>query len=171
MRVFLALLLSAVVSGIGIPPHLLAREAGTVSGQVLDAGGRPLASVRVELVEGHGSRSSGSVVQVTSTGAHGAWAFDRVPRGEYVARMALNGHMAGVPVTVGESPVGRVLIVAPSIATASMQGAAAPAGGFLATLGGGSTAVGAAMVAVLAAGATVGVLAATDHSPFKDDQS
>ena len=144
--------------------------AETVSGRALDAGGRPLANVRVELMEGDRAQFPGVIMQVTSTGMQGAWAFGPVPPGRYVVRIATGGRTTGVPVTVDGRPVSNVVIVAPSIAAAAMQ-ATPTAGGILGALGGGSTAIGAAVVTAIAAGATVAVLAATDRGPFRDDQS
>ena len=170
MRTIFALITGCIVAALTVPPGLSARSLGTVSGQALDAGGRPLANVRMELVEGGRTRSLGRVVQETLTGVQGGWTFGRVPRGEYVVRMGLGGHTTGVQVEVGERPLGPVVVVAPSIATRSMQGGVAAAG-ILGALGGGSAAVGAAVVTGIVAGATIGVMAATDVGPFKDDQS
>lgn len=142
---------------------------GSVSGQALDAGGRPLAHVRVELVEAVGVRPVGRVVRATATDTRGAWAFGRVPPGDYVARVALGGRTAGAAVSVRGAGAEHVRIVAPSIAGRAMQSPGSA--GVLSVLGGGSSAVGAAVAAGIAAAGTVTVMYATDTGPFKDDQS
>ena len=168
--------LVALTAGVAVvlcaPPGAPARALETVSGQALDAGGRPLANVRVELVEDVRPRSLGPALRATVTGVQGAWAFGRVSPGRYVARVALGGHTAGVPVRVGPGPVDHVLIVAPSIASPSMQ--AAPIAG-LGALGGGSTAAVVATVVAIGAGVATGVILGRMYQgrrgPFKDDQS
>lgn len=151
-------------------PNAAVPVRGTVSGQALDAGGRPLAYVRVELVEAVGAQPVGGVLQAVATDAQGAWAFGRVPDGDYVVRIATSGQAAGVAVSVTAGAVGPVRIIAPSIVTPAMQQGPATAG-ILSTLGGGSPAVGAAVVAGIAAGGALATMAATRTGPFKDDQS
>ena len=142
---------------------------GSVSGQALDAAGRPLAHVRVELLEAIGARPVGRVVRATATDAAGAWAFGRVPPGDYVARVGLGGQTAGVAVSV-RGAAEHVRIVAPSIAGRAMQGTGAT-GGVLGTLGGGSTAVGVVVVGGIVSGATVAAMYFAKVGPFRDDQS
>ena len=144
-----------------------ARTLGTVSGQATDAAGRPLANVRVELLEGGASlRWPGRVVQATLTGVQGAWTFGRVPSGQYVVRVMVGGHAAGVPVTVGSRPVDRVLVVAPSAAMRSLQGGSTSAAGSLGYTGLDWALIGSGIVG----GA---VIAPWLHKvgPFRDDQS
>ena len=141
---------------------------GSVSGQALDVGGRPLARVTVELIEAVGARPVGRVVRATATDAAGAWAFARVPPGDYVARVALGGQTAGVAVSV-RGTAEHVRIVAPSIAGRAMQGTGAA--GVLGILGGGSTAIGAAVVGGIVSGAAVATLYYAKVGPFRDDQS
>lgn len=144
---------------------------GSVSGQAVDVGGRPLAHVRVELLEAVGARPVGRVVRATATDAAGAWAFGRVPSGDYVARVGLGGQTAGVAVSV-RGAAEHVRIVAPSIAGLAMQGQGTGAtGGVLGTLGGGSTAVGAVVVGGIVSGATVATMYFAKVGPFRDDQS
>jgi hypothetical protein len=169
VRKLVSLIAACMVAGAGAPPGALARAVGTVSGQALDAGGRPLANVRVELVEAVAARPTGRVVKMTVTGVQGAWAFRRVSPGEYVVRMAVGGHTAGAPVTVGGTVPGHMLIVAPSIATTTMQVPGGGEEGLIAMLGGTGPAV--AFAAGVATGAALAMMAATDSGPFRDDQS
>lgn len=142
---------------------------GSVSGQALDAGGRPLAHVGVELVEAVGARPFGRVVRATATDAAGAWAFARVPPGDYVARITLGRQTAGVAVSV-RGVAEHVRIVAPSIAGRAMQGTGA-VGGVVTALGGGSVAAGVAVVGGIVSGATVATMYFAKVGPFRDDQS
>ena len=113
LRVSVTAALVAVLSG-GSP--LLAESAGWVSGHALDAGGRPLAGRRVELVGALDGQPVGVTVQANVTDARGAWSFSDVPVGEYVVRMVHRGQTAGIPVSVtGDSGAPGVLIVAPSL--------------------------------------------------------
>ncbi|MCY4634706.1 MAG: carboxypeptidase-like regulatory domain-containing protein [Acidobacteria bacterium] len=116
MRLFRASVAAALVAVlIGAFP-LVAESAGWVSGHALDAGGRPLAGQRVELVGALQGQPVGVPVQANVTDARGAWSFSDVPAGEYVVRMVHRGRTAGVPVSVtGESGAPGVLIVAPSV--------------------------------------------------------
>lgn len=112
-RVSVAAVLVAVLSGVS---PLLAESAGWVSGHALDAGGRPLAGRRVELVGALRGQPVGVPVRANLTDARGAWSFRDVPVGEYVVRMVHRGQTAGVPVSVtGETGSPGVLIVAPSV--------------------------------------------------------
>ena len=96
-----------------------AAASGAVAGLALDAIGRPLAGVAVDLVEIAGVRAAGYASRTTVTDAGGAWRFHSVAPGDYVVRIAPAGQVAGVPVTVaGAATVGDVLIVAPSAAAA-----------------------------------------------------
>ena len=116
-----------MTAALGMPVGALAQSAqraqlGMISGETVDAGGRALASQRVELVQ------AGQVLQTATSGSLGEWSFTNVAPGEYVARTMVNGQVTGVRVlvTAGQA-VTKALIVAPSAAAAS------PA--FLAALG------------------------------------
>ena len=113
LRVLIVAVLIATLSG-AVP--LLAATAGPVSGRAVDAGGRPLAGVRIELVRATGSRSAGLPAQVQQTDARGTWSFRSVPAGEYVVRMSHDDRTTGVPVAVVDNTgVPGVVIVAPSL--------------------------------------------------------
>ena len=104
----------------GAPVSLMAQgvQQGSVSGEALDAGGRPLANIRVELFEAINRQPLGVALQTTLTGSQGDWTFTHVDPGEYVVQIVVNGHIAGIPVSVGAGTMlGGVLIVAPSAAT------------------------------------------------------
>ena len=141
---------------------LLAATAGSVSGQALDAVGRPLAGVRIELVQAVESRPVGIPARVQRTDAQGAWSFGSVPAGEYVVRMSHRDRTTGVPVSVADSTgAPGVLIVAPSLPPSErFSRAQVAAGAAAAGAGGVSTAVivGAAVVATAAVVTAVVVL-------------
>jgi len=104
----------------GAPVSLMAQgvQQGSVSGEALDAGGRPLVNVQVELFEAINRQPLGVALQTTLTGSQGDWTFTHVDPGEYVVQIVVNGHIAGIPVSVGAGTMlGGVLIVAPSAAT------------------------------------------------------
>ena len=116
MRLSRASVAAALVAALSGAFPLLAESAGRVSGHALDAGGRPLAGQRVELVGALRGQPVGVPVQANVTDARGAWSFSGVPAGEYVVRMVHRGRTAGVPVSVtGDTGVPAVLIVAPSV--------------------------------------------------------
>ena len=143
MRKLIALALVLVTISLGAPVGVFAQspgsaQLGAISGETLDAGGRALVNLRVELVQ------AGEVVQSTTTGSRGEWSFTNVAPGDYVVRMVINGQVAGsrVSLTPGQT-IARALIVAPS--------AAAPSAVFLAALGllGGALVTAAVVVAVV----------------------
>ena len=132
-----------VTASLGAPITSFAQSSkiaqlGTISGEVVDAGGQALASQRVELVQ-----TGNIVLQTTTSGSRGEWMLTNVAPGEYTVRTMINGHIAGsrVTVAVGQS-MAHALIVAPS--------AAAPSAAFMAALGIlGGTLVGAGLAAVV----------------------
>jgi hypothetical protein len=100
---------------LGMPAGVAAQTPGqSISGQVVDAGGRALINQRVELVR------DGQVVQAATTGNRGEWTFASVAPGTYVVRVVINGQVSGVrvPVMVGQATA-NALIVVPSAAVAS----------------------------------------------------
>ena len=127
MRKLIAVALVLAMTSLGAPVGALAQTStaallGGVSGEALDAGGRALVGQRVELVQ------AGQVIQTTTTGSRGEWTFANVPAGDYVVRIALNGRVAGIRVSVtpGQVLAGQQIV-------AASAGAASPA--FLAGLG------------------------------------
>ena len=159
LRVLMALLVLAALSSLSGGATLRAESAGLVSGRVVNAVGRPLAGLRVELIEALRGRPVGVALRVNLTDARGAWSFGDVPAGGYVVRMVDGERITGVPVHVSEaSVVAGVTIVAPSLAAPrplrQSQTAAAAAGS------GGSTLVAPIVgLAVWAAGTTATVTA------------
>lgn len=142
----------------GAPVGLFAQAAqqGSIGGEALDAGGRPLAYVAVELLQAVAGQPVGSVLQTTVTDSSGAWNFANVEAGDYVVRIIVSGEIAGLSVSLGPGAgLSSLVIVAPSTATAS------PA--FLAALGPG---LGAVVVAGI-----VGAVVATVLIVTKDDAS
>jgi hypothetical protein len=127
MRRVLAVLLVGMVATLGVPlaaaqaPASGRAAAGTISGEAMDAGGRPVVNQRVELVQ------SGVILQSTTTGPRGEWAFVGVAPGDYIVRLVVNGQVTGIRVALGPGQaVTDAVIVAPS--------AAAPSAAFLAAL-------------------------------------
>jgi hypothetical protein len=130
-----------VIGSLGVPQATSAQSTAAaqagISGRAVDAGGRGLASQRIELVQ------NGAVVSTTTTGSRGDYSFAGIPAGEYVVRTSVNGMTAGSRVVVAQGQTASALIVAPS--------AAAPSGAFLAALGllGTSLTVGAVVTAIV----------------------
>ncbi len=162
-RVSVAATLVGVLSG---ATPLLAGSAGWVSGHALDAGGRPLASLTVELVEAWRGQPVGAPLQAKVTDGRGAWSFGSVSPGDYVVRVVTRDRTAGVPVSVTEaSGVAGVLIVTPSLPpterSSRAQGVAAAA-----AAGGGVGATAAAIIgaALVTAAAVASVRYARDES-------
>ena len=127
MKKLTTLVLVLVTASLGFPTVGLAQarpnaSLGTISGETLDAGGRALASQRIELVR------DSEAINSTMSGSRGEWSFTNVAPGEYVVRSVINGMVAGARVSVAPGQLmARALIVAPS--------ASAPAPAFLAALG------------------------------------
>ena len=138
----MTIVLVFMTASLGVPITAFAQSSkitqlGTISGEVVDAGGQALASQRVELVQGT------VVLQTATSGSRGEWMLTSVAPGEYTVRTMVNGHVAGsrVTVAVGQS-MAHTLIVVPS--------AAAPSAAFMAALGIlGGTLVGAGLAAVV----------------------
>ena len=154
-RVLVASLLVAILTG--VPPLLAA--AGSVAGHALDAGGRPLADLRIELVEAIQGRALGRTLRARLTDDRGAWSFRGVPAGEYVVRMVDRNRTVGVPVSVTTaSGAAGVVIVAPSLVSAEGVPEAQVAGTAAAAAAGGGAAgalIGSAlMIAAVVAGVT-----------------
>ena len=156
MRPFRGLVAATLVAALSGASPLLAGSAGWVSGHAVDAGGRPLASLTVELVEAIEGQPVGGPLQAKVTDGRGAWSFSSVPAGDYVVRVVVRDQTAGVPVSVTKaSGVPGVLVVTPSLPSPALpsqaeeEEAAAAAGG-----GGFSTA--ALVGALLAHAAIVG---------------
>lgn len=145
MQKLLALTLVFIAGSFGVPAGLVAQaqapsELARISGGAVDAGGRALVNQRVELDR------AGAIVNSTNTGSRGEWSFTNVSPGDYVVRMVVNGHVAGIPVSVTSGQmVTSALIVAPSAAAPSA--ALAPAALAL-ILGGVAAAVITTVVAV-----------------------
>lgn len=143
MRKLVALALVLVTASLGAPAGIFAQapipaQLATISGEVVDAGGRALLNQRVELVR------AGEITQTTSTGSRGEWSFVNVTPGDYVVRIVVNGQVSGIRVSVAPGQVvTNALIVAPS--------AAAPSAAFLVLLGPlfGTLVVGAVVAAVV----------------------
>ncbi len=160
MRLFGMLVAVFLIAGSGGGSSLLAENAGRVSGRVLDAGGHPLADLRVELVRA----PAGVILQAALTDGRGAWSFSGVSSGEYVVRMVRRQQATGVAVSMGEAAgVPDVLIVAPSLprAESALQGSAgggSGGGGLLKELPAIMLGVSSAVVVAAAAVNTVAVI-------------
>lgn len=129
MRKAGVLVLILGLMSLGTPAGLFAQAAqqGSIAGEALDAGGRPLANIPVELLQAIAGQPIGGAVQTTTTDSRGAWTFTNVEAGDYVVRIMAGGQVAGIPVVVTAGvAVTNQLIVAPSLATTSLQ-AGAPA--------------------------------------------
>jgi hypothetical protein len=132
MRKLMALALVLVTAALGLPVGLAAQTAarpGSVSGEAVDAGGRALVSQRVELVLVQVS----DVVQTTTTGSRGEWAFANVAPGDYVVRMLVNGQVTGIRVSVpaGQAVASALIVVPASAAPSAQFGALGVLGGTL----------------------------------------
>ena len=131
MRLFRMLVAVLLIAGLSAGASLLAENAGRVSGRVLDAGGHPLADLRVELVRASRAQPAGVILQAALTDGRGGWSFSGVSAGEYVVRMVQHQQATGVAVSIGEAAgVPDVLIVAPSLprAESALQGSAGGGG-------------------------------------------
>jgi hypothetical protein len=99
------------MAAIGFPTTTLAQAPrASITGQLVDAGGRAIASQRVDLVQ------YGVVIATTTTTTSGSYVFANVAEGEYVVRTMLNGTVAGVRVFAGREGAVNAVIVAPSVA-------------------------------------------------------
>ena len=138
-RLLVAAPLVLALSG-ATPVPVLAATVGPVAGQAFDAGGRPLAGIRIELVRAVESRPAGVPARAQRTDAQGAWSFGSVPAGEYVVRMSHHDRTTGVPVSVSDSTGARgVVIVAPSLPSLERFSQAQAAAGAAAAAGGGAS--------------------------------
>ena len=164
MRLFRASVAATLVVVLSGASPLLAGSAGWVSGHALDAGGRPLASLTVELVEAWRGAPVGAPLRAKVTDGRGAWSFDSVPAGDYVVRVVVRDQAAGVPVSVTEaSGVRGVLIVTPSLPPTERPSQAQGAAAAAAAAGGGGTAavvaaIGSLLVTAVAAAVSVQVV-------------
>lgn len=125
MRTVVAALLVVPMVVVGVPlsaAQTPARaQAGTIAGEAMDAGGRPLVNQRVELVQ------AGQVIQTTTTGLRGEWSFVNLRPGDYTVRLHVNGQVTGIRVVLAPGQaITDAVIVAPS--------AAVPSAAFLAKL-------------------------------------
>ena len=164
MRVFRVLAAAALIAGLSASP-LLAEIAGSVSGRAVDATGRPLANLRVELVEAFRGHPVGVPVQASLTDRRGAWSFSGVSAGQYVVRMVQRQRMTGVAVSVADaSEVVDVSLVAPSLPPAAVrlqgQEGAGQAGGQAAGGAAGATSLLAELPAIIIGAASAVVVAA-----------
>ena len=168
MRLFRVVVAAVVAAGLGGAPPLLAENAGEVSGRVMDAGGHPLAGLRVELVRASRGQPAGVTLRAASTDRRGAWSFGGVPAGEYVVRMVRQRQATGVAVSVADaSNVAGVLIVAPSLPRAAsvLQGGAAGGGAATSLLGElPAVLMGVSSAVVVAAAVVNGVAVLVDES-------
>ena len=113
-RVLVAFL--AIAGPCGGAPSLLAETGGSISGRAVDAVGRPLPNLRVELLPEFQGRPTGVPVSADLTDGRGAWSFSGVSAGQYVVRMVQGRQATGVAVSVADaSGVADVMIVAPSL--------------------------------------------------------
>ena len=114
MRKSIAVLLSIVTLTFGAPMVGIAQAPpSTVSGQVVDPGGRGAAGSRLELV------SDSLVVATTISTTDGHFSFPGVPLGSYVVRTYVNGQPIGIRVAVTAGSAASALLVLPSVANAS----------------------------------------------------
>ena len=138
-------------------PALPAQATSAVQGRVVDAAGRPLRDLTVQIFAAEGGQPVGSALQVGVTDAQGTWAFSGLTPGEYVIQAVSGASSFGVPVTVGAAPTLGLQMLAPSAFVAGAQSAAVAG-------------MGALQWGLVAAGA-VGAAAAAAVVVFRDDQS
>jgi len=116
MRRLVAGVLVVATVAFGVP--MVGSANGTtanVIGQLVDAGGRGAEARRVELVR------DGVVVGSAVTNTGGNFVFGSIAPGTYTVRTIANGQPAGLMVTVKAGETAPVLVVLPSMATASGQ--------------------------------------------------
>ena len=121
MRKAVASVLVFGLVSFGAPVGLFAQAAqpGSIAGEALDAGGRPLANIPVELLQAAAGQPIGGVLQTTTTDSRGAWTFAYVEAGDYVVRIAISDQVAGIPVSLDPgAELSNLVIVAPSSAAA-----------------------------------------------------
>lgn len=167
---FRILVAATLVTALSGAAPLLAATAGPVSGRALDAGGRPLAGARIELVQAIESRPVGVPARVQRTDAQGAWSFRSVPAGEYVVRMSHHDRTTGVPVSVSDTTgAPGLVIVAPSLPPAERRLQVGAAAGAAAAAGAGGASTAAIVGAIIAA--TAVTAAAVVSVQALDDES
>lgn len=149
MRKMIAWLAVAGLLWFSPAPVMPAQATSAVEGRVVNAAGRPLRDLTVEIFAAEGGQPVGSALQAGVTDAQGNWAFSGLTPGEYVVQAANGVSSFGVPVTVGATPTLGVQMLAPSAFVAGAQGAAAAAG--MSALQWGLVAVGAGGAATAAA--------------------
>jgi len=116
MRRLVAGVLVIATLAFGVPT--IGSANGTTAnlvGQLVDVGGRGADAKRVELVR------DGVVVSSAVTTAGGHFVFGSIAPGTYTVRSIANGQAAGLMVTVKAGETAPVLVVLPSMATASGQ--------------------------------------------------
>lgn len=117
MRTSLATLLIVLSVTFGMPAVGSAQaRSAMLNGQIVDATGRGAAGRSVELI------SDGMVVGMTTSGGDGHFSFAVGGSGMYIVRTIVNGHPAGIRVSVvkGQNPP-MALLVLPTAATSSTQ--------------------------------------------------
>lgn len=118
MRRSIASLLIAFTAMLGMPAVSSAQagRSALLNGQIVDAAGRGSSGRTVELI------SDGMVVGMTTSSADGHFSFAVGGSGSYIVRTIVNGHPAGIRVSVvrGQNPP-MALLVLPSFATSSPQ--------------------------------------------------
>lgn len=146
MRKSLAVLLSILTLALGAPMVGIAQapRSTSVSGQVVDTGGRGAAGSRLELV------SDSMVVATTMSTTDGHFSFPGVPLGSYVVRTYVNGQPIGIRVTATAGSPASALLVLPSVAGASPAVVAGPLIGMLGPVLAGTVAVSATAVTISA---------------------
>jgi len=126
MRKSIAVLLIALSVTLGMPTVASAQagRSALLNGQIVDAGGRGSSGRSVELI------SDGMVVGMTTSSVDGHFSFAIGGAGTYIVRTIVNGHPAGIRVSVvkGQNPP-MALLVLPSAVTASAQAGVLISGG------------------------------------------
>jgi hypothetical protein len=115
MRKFVAGLLAVLTMAVGVPVVTANGATASVVGQIVDAGGRGSAGLTVELLR------DGAVVSSTVTIYGGNFTFSSIAPGNYLVRTTVNSRPAGVSVSLRSGESTPVLVVLPSMATASEQ--------------------------------------------------
>jgi len=146
MRRSFASLLIALSLTLGLPAVGSAQSgrSALLNGQIVDATGRGSSGRSVELI------NDGIVVGMTTSSYDGHFSFAVGGSGSYVVRTFVNGHPAGVRVSVvsGQTPP-MALLVLPSAATSSAQAGALISGSLSALASAASVTVSAATAAIV----------------------
>ena len=155
-------MLVAFVAFVLVAGVAYAQGTGSVSGTATNAQGSALAGVKVQLR----NVDTGALVGTTQSGANGAFSFTGLNAGNYVVEIVdASGKIIGTSSTMAVTAGGVISGVAVAASAAGALAGAAAAGGLGAFF---SSTGGILLLVGIGAGATAGIIAATNNgSPSK----